>query len=227
MNMNMPVAAFTLKQKSLTPLTAGLMSIAGATLTSPSLNLGSPGSLARTVVAGVYFYVGGGGANITSATIGGIAATVQVTAINGNLRLAIISAVVPTGTAATVIVNLSLTGAAEAYYVSYLLTGYGANYAGNFNTSGVTWVESMTMNTPLNGCVIVAYLPVIPSGSITSCSFGVPLTKDLDFQFSSLSGRISGASAVNTPLAAGASFSANAAGGAGSPQSLICGTSWN
>lgn len=80
-----------------------------AAYTFPGLAIGDP-SPTRRVVVGVAWRTGGGTLPLTSVTIGGIPASVDVQPGGAN-SVAIVSAVVPTGTTADVVVTLPETTA--------------------------------------------------------------------------------------------------------------------
>ena len=80
---------------------------AASSYTFSSENIGATGT-GRLIIVGVYAFAGASGRTLTSATIGGVTATVLTAATGPNSLIgAVIAAKVPTGTSADIVVNFS------------------------------------------------------------------------------------------------------------------------
>ena len=104
------------------------------TYTFSSVDFGSNPSPTRLIVVTAIFRKT---ASVTSATIGGVAATIaiQTTKSSNDYCHAIFSAVVPTGTSGNVVINLADSGDSAAISV-YALDGLSSNTVVNTQTDG-------------------------------------------------------------------------------------------
>lgn len=197
--------------KSKTPFAASVESTAtittsGTTQTILGVPIGAPDSSRLVVIAFGYQLAG----SITSATIGGIAATIVANSVGTNACCAIIAALVPAGTTADVVINSSAAITSGLCYVAYRIVGStGSAYSAQSPAGGASATRTATINTALGGKAIA-----VGSGSanaITS-SIGTMVSDEASsaFEISSIS---------NTPLATGATFSQAAT-------RAVCAASW-
>lgn len=156
----------------------------GAALTFSNFAIGAANA-GRLVVACIAAFSGNTGVTLSSVTIGGIAATINVqettAGTGGDTIMSIIAtAAVPTGTTATVVVNFSASMSGNA--VVYSMTG----------ASGVAALDTVTdeVGTPLNGTldvvaggVVIANLHNIGVGSFPVT--WTVVTKDYESNYAS------------------------------------------
>lgn len=136
-----------------------------ATLTNYSftgVNFGAPSSTRRIVVCIAGYRDAGG--TVASATIGGIAATIHLNTSLGNGSIAIVSAVVPTGTSGTVVINWSILQAATTIDV----------YAVDNIKSTIPTLTAVDTTSPLSqnishdpNTVVIAHAKTYTTGSFT------------------------------------------------------------
>lgn len=145
------------------------VTVGSATSTpSTTINIGTAAS-ARRVVPVVHWREGGTHQTLTSATIGGVAATIHVqrghTGGVTGLGVAIISALVPTGTTATLALTFS-GGVTVAYAGIWRLVNYGTIVAtGSDEAQGSTAALSVSLSTVNDGFVVAGYTGSTNTGS--------------------------------------------------------------
>lgn len=116
-----------------------------------SQNIGNRPSATRRIIVCVGGYRDAGGA-VSSATINGVAATIHVSDNSAYQSMAIISAVVPTGTSVTIAITWSISQAACGIAVFAMDTGNasslytsGSDYAGALSVSVSPPARSVTI----------------------------------------------------------------------------------
>lgn len=102
---------------SLAYITKANPSRSGATYTANSVSIGTADTNRRVIVA----YAGGGIRDLSSATIGGISATVHGTDTSGNGVAAFFSAIVPTGTTANIVATASSSDFFDNYFIVWTI----------------------------------------------------------------------------------------------------------
>lgn len=141
-------------------------------------------SIDRLVVVALSWYVSGSSRTLSSATIGGIAATIVDSESDGNESgVAIISAVVPTGTTATVAMSFSgtVTRVSGGVYAVYNLKSTTATDADSTTGSGGfgSTTKSVTIDTLQDGIVIASgYIEA--SDGTTTITFSAGVTEDYE-----------------------------------------------
>ena len=159
----------------------------------------------RVVVAVSLGFLAASSQTLASATIGGIAATIHVQVGSGDC-VAFISALVPTGTTATIVVTASAAArrAAVAVYraINETVATPHATMTDNTLTSATL---SGTINIPANGWVVAACQF---NGNVTTTWVGV--TQQYDALYSDLNVRYSGGFSSGLPLQTGRTVSATA-----------------
>lgn len=152
---------------------------------SASISIGTA-SAARRVVVAVHWGESTAHRSLSSATIGGVAATIHVQAghFGGatGLGVALISATVPTGTTATLALNFS--GSVNSVNVGvWAMEGFDTVVdTGNTQSSVTTAALSLTLSTSAGGVVIGAY-----TGSTLTHGTGVTwssITEQYDYDAS-------------------------------------------
>lgn len=129
----------------------------------PSIAIGTA-SAGRRVFVTVHYGAGSGGFTLSSATIGGVAATIHVDHGVGtsNFRAAaIISAIVPTGTTATVAINFSGSVGRCGIGV-WACTGLRGSAPTATTTSSVQ-PTTLSLTRPRNGIVLAAWSAIVSS----------------------------------------------------------------
>lgn len=110
----------------------------------------------RLVICAVHWALTGS-TNLSSATIGGVSATIVAQCDGTNTGLAIIAAVVPTGTTATVALTWAASVARGGIGL-WRLVGQVSNTAYDFDApaGGAVAARTATLDVPAGGCVIAA-----------------------------------------------------------------------
>jgi len=164
--------------------------------------IGSASASRRVVVA-----IGWGAASgitLSSVTIGGVSASIDADSGNatGNRRVYFASAVVPTGTTATIAITLSATAARIGIGV-WTLTGGSATgqTAANINNASGT----LTVTTAVNDVVLAAGFSSHTSNSVTTTWSSA--TERYDAQIENVFNAHSGADTVATTTSTGIGFS--------------------
>jgi hypothetical protein len=134
--------------------------------TFSSISIGAADS-SRTVVVGVSFNAGGSSRTVSSATIGGVTASVISVAGSGFEGSAIIYADVPTGTTADISLTFSNTVNEAVAIGVYRLINV-SNVADYTDTSGSTFTTSVT--TPSTPSYIISALGVGGDATLVSWS---------------------------------------------------------
>jgi len=145
----------------------------GSGATATGVNFGSEDS-GRRIVCAVHWAEGGTHRTLSSATIGGVSATIHVqrghTGGVTGLGAAIISAIVPTGTSGTVDLNFS-GSVTDSYIGTYRLTGFILGATGSDEHQTTTALLSVNIATSSGGIIIAAY-----TGSTNTVGTGVSWT---------------------------------------------------
>lgn len=189
--------------------------IAGTTATQTGVNFGAVASK-RLVIVAVHWNATVSGSAISSATIGGIAATVIIAgtslgAATPFKSVAIIAAYVPTGTSGTVVVNFG-GSSVVAYFFVYLasnirsITPFGTGSA-VANGSPV----STTCNLQADGAVLSAATVYPVSAPLTFTG----VTKNYDTSIGTSQGQYGGGCAITPAAVTGASFQQSDPGASG------------
>jgi hypothetical protein len=126
----------------------------------------------RRIICAVHFGRSTGATTISSATIGGVAATIHVNLSGTQHGLGIISALVPTGTSGTVTVNL--TGASDRCAIgTYRAVNETSSspHATASDTSVTSGLLSTTIDVPANGWVIAGAARTQAGATFTATGF--------------------------------------------------------
>lgn len=175
---------------------------AGSTITLSGVAIGAAAS-GRLVVMAVS-YGGTFGGNLTSATIGGISATVYsgTSYSNGgdDTVSGFIAAVVPTGTTATVVLTFSSSTPCAAV-ASYSIFNYVSTtpFSGPTRVTGASQSARSGAVSTANPCVVLAV--VGGRSSTATCTWTGGVTEDADFRYASNTAVFSAASARITSAA--------------------------
>ncbi len=180
-----------------------------STYTFPSQGIGTPDQT-RRVIVGVTQTSALSISSITSASIGGVAADIDVQ-IQGATRTsaAIISALVPTGTTATIIINFSTNTSAVqiGVWAAYNLLS-GTPTATATATTGASG-ETLSMNLNVtNGGVIASSVADNGDGALTTLTWTGTTTPAGDYSLISGVGGTGGASYTATATQSPRTFSA-------------------
>lgn len=164
----------------------------GATYTATDVPLGTPSADRHIVV--VYSGRSASTLTVTSATIAGVAAAIDVQHTGEQNQVAILRAHVPTGTTGTVTVNMS-SAAVRGGIGVWAVTGGTPAVAGTGRAAG-TAPLSVIVDAAAGGVAVAG----IYSGSAAGADSWVGVTPDYSLQTGQEAGRIGGASA-STPTA--------------------------
>lgn len=168
------------------PAYAGTVNLnAGGATSAPSVSSVPIGTAAanRLVVVAVHIFDGNlGGRTVTGATIGGVTATIGPQQAASTSTVVLISAMVPTGTTATVALTLSgsitLSGNTSIQVSGWAI--YGANSATAFSSNGAIAASGAISfgpaTSPSGGVIICAVTMWDTSG--TSAFTGFKTTRD-------------------------------------------------
>lgn len=174
----------------------------------------------RVIIVAVSCYSGGSG-TLSSATIGGVSATINVQGTGTTTISAIISASVPTGTTADIVLNWSSSNqnVAIAVYRAVDLLSTTANFTGT-DTALSTGAASLTLNNNANA-IMVASAVSIDGTAWTTWSSG--LAEDSDQYIGSAN---AAAAASGFFASANAPYTASATASTGSRGVMVAAT-WN
>lgn len=172
--------------------------IDGSQTSNFTMSFGEVGPSRRIAVA-VHWCAGATNLTLSSATIGGISATIHIqdshTGGSTSLGVAIVSALVPTATSGTVSVTFSASGATDLRVVTYRLVDCSINNTASARGAGVT---SCITSITLSGTSV---LILAGQGSTNTTGNGMIFggaTENYDFDMGgALSGRWGGALNVN------------------------------
>jgi hypothetical protein len=143
------------------------------TTISNSINFGSEGA-SRVIVCAVHWAEGGFHRSLSSATIGGVSATIHVQKGHSGgatgLGAAIISAAVPSGTSGSVSVTFS-SSITDCLVAAYRVNSMSISATGSDEAQATTQQLSVTIATPADGIIIAAY-----TGSTNTVGTGVSWT---------------------------------------------------
>lgn len=158
-------------------------------------------------------WAGLGTVTLSSATIGGVSATIVAQTTGTNTGIAIIAAVVPTGTTADIVVTMS-AGMSRFYYAVWRGTGFVSTtaYDTDAPAGGASSARSATIDVPAGGFVF-ATSQGADSGGVTWTN----VTEDWDYSDSN--DKHNGGSASSSTLQSGLSVSVSSA-------RCICAASW-
>ena len=172
-----------------------------ATYTFSSVAIGTA-SPDRVVIVAVASFVDAT-QSISSATIGGVSESVQVQAINNGVRVGIISAVVPTGTTATIVINMTTSGGLNMGIGVWTATGLPNATA--LGTNSNTTLAGLAV-TSESGGIIVAVTGNVDSRTMTWTNATENYDQSVEaITFTSgASGQTTGTSTTVTATASGA-----------------------
>jgi hypothetical protein len=147
-----------------------------ASVSVASVALGTPASDRRVFVL-VGIKPGGTYRALSSATIGGVAATIhgQTADTTYKYNVALISAAVPAGTTGTVVLNFSGSGSGNVYLASYAVSGLSSAVAVDFDAKSYTPAQQAVTQTStievsaggialFGACVSVSDVDLVLSG---------------------------------------------------------------
>lgn len=162
-------------------------------------------SASRRVVVAIGF-AAAAAVTLSSVTIGGVSATIDGDSgnANGNRRVYFVSAVVPTGTTATVAITLSGTVARIGIGVWTLSGGSPTGQTAVLLNAGS---GTLTVTTAVDDVVLAAGFSSHTSNSVTTTWSGTGVTERYDGQIENVFNAHSGADVVATTTSTGVGFS--------------------
>ena len=150
---------------------------ASATLTWTGVSLGAASS-SRVVVVAVAF--SNSACSLTSGSIGGVTATVAVTSTTHAHGIAIMWAVVPTGTTGNVVITTSSSVWGPTNILVGALTGTATNGTGGNVVYGFV-PQTITQTVPTNGFMIAAFNDDQIAGNATTLGNGTYTYHDISW----------------------------------------------
>lgn len=185
-------------------LNGGATTESSSTMTRTGVDFGAEDTNRLIVVACSHYRGDQSDRTFSSASIGGVTATLNVQGTrdgsSSNNFVCICSAVVPTGTSGTITVTLN-SSVVEGYFSVYRLVGFSATA---FATAGANGGTSATLSTTTDGCSV----GVFGTSSDTTSTTWTGLTEQNDLD----NGNARHSSAFSYPTSSG-STSTRASGG--------------
>lgn len=175
---------------SLAYITKANPSRSGAVYTATSVSIGTAGTNRRVIVA----YAGGGIRNLSSATIGGVSATVHGSDTSGNGVAAFFSAIVPTGTTGNIVATASSSDFFDNYFIVWTIDDTEIDISSIvFTANDITSVTSTALSyTATTGGVSLAAIG-FQNGNSAKCPITINNSFVRDYQ-SDFDGSLMGAS---------------------------------